>query len=88
MPLKVCARAIITIPEQYFSSGKCNNCDNDDDDTTNDNNSHNNNNNSNGNDMKTCELIRGIKITISYIAEMETEETLFEVGVANKARIS
>ena len=86
MPLKVCARAIITIPEQYFSSGKCNNCDNDG--TTNDNNSSNNNNNSNDNNVKTCKLICSVKMTISYTAEMETEQTLFEVGVANKARIS
>ena len=76
----------MTIPEQYFSSGKCNNCNNDDDATTNDNNSYNNN--SNDNNFKTCKLIRGVTIIISHIAEMETEETLFEVAVANKARIS
>ena len=75
----------ITIPDQYFSSGKCNNHNNNNDDNHNDNNSYNN-------------IVMTIKLRLvnyyvalrllNSISGMERKETLFKAGVANKANIS
>ena len=84
---RACVRVIITItiPGQYFNSGKCKNHNNNDDDNNNDNDIYNN-------------IVMTIKLRlvnyyvalrlINCIAEMERKETLFKAGVANKAKNS